>query len=88
MGQQISKPLNIDGVEQSVGDQHAALSMIANRQNLLTRQMERSLFDHLNKQAGLESESGLDLINEPPVTFGIEAKVSDSNYTLYGRFRK
>ena len=40
MGQRIYQLLQIDGVEQSVGDQHAALSMIANKQNLLTCQIE------------------------------------------------
>ena len=75
MGQRIYKLLQIDGVEQSVGDQHAALSMIANKQNLLTCQIERSLYDHLNKQAGLDSEAGLYLIDEPLMgaTFDIKA---------------
>lgn len=88
MGQRISQPLQVDGVEQSVGDQHAALSTIANKQNLLTRQMEKSLYDHLNKQAGLECEAGLDLINDPPMgdVFGIEAKVSDSGLRLITPF--
>ena len=86
MGQRISEPLTVDGVQQSVGDQHAALSRIGNKQNLLTRQMERSLFEHLNKQAGLQSESGLDLINDPPASFGIEAKVSDSGLRLITPF--
>ena len=86
MGQRISEPLTVDGVQQSVGDQHAALSRIGNKQNLLTRQMERSLFEHLNKQAGLQSENGLDLINEPPASFGIEAKVSDSGLRLITPF--
>ena len=88
VGQQITAPIMVNGTEVSVRDQQATLSTIGSRQNLLNRQIEKTLHDHLKVQAGLESTLSQDIINLPPMgeTFGVEAKVSDSGLRLITPF--
>ena len=78
MGRQIIAPAVIGGVETSVVDQQGTLSEIATRQNLISRQLEKSLYDQLQIQQGHDCETPDHLINPPPMgsTFGVEAKVS------------
>jgi hypothetical protein len=73
MGRQIVAQMNIDGVETSVNDQKGALSEIAKRQNLISRQLEKSLYDQLQIQQGHDCEMPDHLINPPPMgdNFGI-----------------
>ena len=88
VGQQIIAPIMLNGTEVSVREQQATLSNIGSRQNLLNRQIEKTLHDHLKVQAGLESTLSQDIINLPPMgdTFGVEAKVSDSGLRLITPF--
>ena len=88
MGQRITTPITIGGNEQTVAQQQQALSTIANKQNLLTRQVEKSLSDHLKMQKGIDCETREILINEPPMgsNFGLEAKVSDTGLRLITPF--
>ena len=88
VGQQIKVPAQINGAEATVADQQNMLTDIANRQNLISRQLEKSLFNHVKQQTGKDCEASYQLINEPPMgsTFGIEAKVSDSGLRLISPF--
>ena len=88
MGRQIVAPTMIRGVETSVVDQQGTLSEIATRQNLISRQLEKSLYDQLQVQKGNDCETPDHLINPPPMgsTFGVEAKVSDSGLRLITAF--
>ena len=52
IGRQITAPTNIDGVERSVVAQKGALSEIATQQNLILRQLEKSLYDQLQIKQG------------------------------------
>ena len=63
VGQQIIAPIIVNGTEVSVRDQQATLSNIGSRQNLLNRQIEKTLHNHLKVQAGLESTLSQDIIN-------------------------
>ena len=88
VGQQINAPVQINGTERTVVDQQSMLNDIANRQNLISRQLEKSLFNHVQQQQGKDSDSSYQLINEPPMgnTFGTELKVSDSGLRLISPF--
>ena len=66
VGQQINAPLQINGAEATVIEQQNMLNDIANRQNLISRQLEKSLFNHVRQQQGKDSDSLYQLINEPP----------------------
>ena len=62
--------------------QQQILSEIANKQNLMSRQIEKSLHDHLSVQLGLKPDADQHLVNEYPGNFGTEAKISDSSLRL------
>ena len=88
VGQQISAPVQIDGTENTVADQQQMLNDIANRQNLISRQLEKYLFNHVKQQQGKDCDANYQLINEPPMGnhFGAEQKVSDSGLRLISQF--
>ena len=55
MGERITTPITINGDEISILQQQHQLSTMASKSNLLTRQMDQLLMDHLNMQEGTES---------------------------------
>ena len=56
---------------------------MANKQNLMCRQLEKNLHDHLNIQLGKKVDTEQHLVNEFPLdSFGIEQKISDSSLRL------
>ena len=73
---------NINGQDVSINDQQKGLIQIAETQNLLSRQIERTLYQHIKEQQGEEVITPQDLINVPPSGFGSENKVSDSGLRL------
>ena len=78
----ITRPNTVEGREISVAEQQQGLVLIAEKQNLLARQIERKLFQHVQEQIGNEVITPQDLINTPPSSYGTESKVSDSGLRL------
>ena len=88
MGERITTPITINGDEISVLQQQHQLSTMASKSNLLTRQMEKMLTDHLKMQEGTAYDFKEVLINEPPMgnSFGLEAKASDTGLRMINTF--
>ena len=77
VGTQVTENRQVDGDELTPTQQQQLLSDIANKQNLMSRQLEKNLRDHLSVQLGLKPDVDQPLVNEHPGTFGTEAKISD-----------
>ena len=82
----LTVPTQVDGTELSVEQQQQQLKLTAEKQNLLCRQIERTLYTHLQEMQGNEILSPQDLINMPPTDFGTEQKVSDNGLRLITTF--
>ena len=50
----ITRPNTVEGREVSIAEQQQGLVLIAEKQNLLARQIERKLFQHVQEQIGKE----------------------------------
>lgn len=66
--------------------QRVFLTEIATKQNLMSRQLERSLHQQISGHQGLHLQADLHLINPPPDTWGNADKVSDSSLKLIPEF--
>ena len=86
VGTQVTENRQVDGDELTPTQQQQLLSDIANKQNLMSRQLEKNLRDHLSVQLGLKPDVDQPLVNEHPGTFGTEAKISDSSLRLITPF--
>ena len=87
VGNQCTENRDINGTELTPNQQKQVLSELASRQNLMCRQLEKSLSDHLNIQLGKKVESDHHLVNEfPSNVFGQETKISDSSLRLINPF--
>ena len=84
VGGQCTENKNINGEDMTPAQQRNLLIDLANRSNLMSRQLEKNLHTHLNIQLGKEAEIDTHLINELPMgdTFGTEQKISDSSLRL------
>ena len=82
----LTVPTQVDGTELSVEQQQQQLKLAAEKQNLLCRQIERTLYTHLQEMQGNEILCPQDLINMPPTEFGTEQKVSDNGLRLITTF--
>ena len=78
VGTQVTENRQVDGNDLTPAQQHQLLSEIANKQNLMSRQIEKNLSDQLSVQMGLRPDVDQTLVNEHPGTFGTEAKISDN----------
>ena len=87
MGDRLGE-VTLHGAVQTVASQQDHLSQIANKSNLLTRQMERLLEEHLKMQEGTDYDYKEMLIHEPPMgqVFGVEAKASDTGLRMISSF--
>ena len=74
--------ITVNGQELTPGQQTEYLKNIATKQNVLSRQLERSLQVQINGQLGIQSSSQVHLIHPPPTEWGRESKVSDSGLKL------
>ena len=86
VGQAVSQDVVIDGRNVTPAQQKILLSELASKQNLFSRQLEHSLDQHIKLQQGIDSREDSHLINQPPVNFGPEAKVSDTGMRLLTEF--
>ena len=86
VGTQVTENRQVDGNDLTPAQQHQLLSEIANKQNLMSRQIEKNLSDQLSVQMGLRPDVDQTLVNEHPGTFGTEAKISDSSLRLITPF--
>ena len=59
--------------------QQKFLHDIASSQNLLSRQLEKSLHQQISAHQGVHLKADLHLINPPPLVWGTADKVSDSS---------
>ena len=82
-----SSLINFVGNQCTENQHKEVLSELASRQNLMCRQLEKGLNDHLNIQLGKKVESDQHLVNEfPSEVFGQEVKISDSSLKLITTF--
>ena len=82
-----SSLINFVGSQCTENQHKEVLSELASRQNLMCRQLEKGLNDHLNIQLGKKVESDQHLVNEfPSEVFGQEVKISDSSLRLITPF--
>ena len=86
VGQAVSQDVVIDGRNVTPAQQKILLSELASKQNLFSRQLEHSLDQHIKLRQGIDSREDSHLINQPPVNFGPEAKVSDTGMRLLTEF--
>ena len=87
IGSACTENRQINGNELTPNQQKQVLSELASRQNLMCRQLEKGLNDHLNIQLGKKVESDQHLVNEfPNEVFGQEVKISDSSLRLITPF--
>ena len=87
VGNQVTENRQVDGNDLTPAQQQNILSEIANKQNLMCRQLEKNLHNHLNVQLGLKPDADQHLVNEyPGDRFGTEAKISDSSLRLINPF--
>ena len=78
--------ITVDGAELTPAQQTEYLTDIASKQNLLSRQLEKSLQVQINGQVGIPSSDEVHLIHPPPKEWGVEQKVSDSGLKLINEF--
>ena len=79
VGNQVTENRQVDGDELTPAQQKFFLSELASKQNLMCRQLEKNLHNHLNVKLGLKPDADQHLVNEyPGERFGTEAKISDS----------
>ena len=78
--------ITVDGAELTPAQQTDYLTNIASKQNLLSRQLEKSLQVQINGQVGIPSTDDVHLIHPPPTDWGIEQRVSDSGLKLIHEF--
>ena len=69
VGTQVTENRQVDGNDLTPAQQHQLLSEIANKQNLMSRQIEKNLSDQLSVQMGLRPDVDQTLVNEYPGTF-------------------
>ena len=87
VGNQCTENREINGTELTPNQQKQVLSELASKQNLMCRQLEKNLNDHLNVQLGKKVDIEQHLVNEFPAdTFGAEVKISDSSLRLITPF--
>ena len=86
LGQRVDGDIVLQNKTLTAQQQKEFLNDLAGKQSLLTRQIEHSLFQHVQFQQGIESESDFHLINISPDQWGIEQKVSDSGLRLLSEF--
>ena len=87
VGNQCTKNRRIDGNDLTADQQKQVFSELASKQNLMCRQLEKNLHDHLNVQLGKKADTDQHLVNEfPGDSFGTEAKISDSSLRLITPF--
>ena len=87
VGNQVTENRQVDGDELTPAHQKKILSELASKQNLMCRQLEKNLHNHLNVQLGLKPDADQHLVNEyPGERFGTEAKISDSSLRLINPF--
>ena len=86
LGQKVTGNVTINDKQYDETGQKDYLSKLASRQNLLSRQLEHQLHQHVQLQKGIDSREELHLINEAPKEFGSEEKVSDSGLRLIDTF--
>ena len=78
--------VQIDNKQLDNAAQKEFLNEIATKQNLMARQLEKSLHQQIANHDGLHIESDLHLINAPPETWGEADKISDSSLKLIPEF--
>ena len=87
VGNQCTENRQINGAELTPNQQKQVLSELASKQNLMCRQLEKNLHDHLNVQLGKKVDTEQHLVNEfPGDSFGAEVKISDSSLRLITPF--
>ena len=78
--------VTVDGDEMTPAQQKVYLEQLASKQNLLSRQLEKSLQTQICSNKGVDTEALEHLINPPPTTWGNETKVSDTSLKLIHGF--
>ena len=87
VGNQVTENRQIDGDDLTPAQQKNILSELASKQNLMCRELEKKLHNHLYVQLGLKPDADQHLVNEyPGERFGTEAKISDSSLRLINPF--
>ena len=66
VGNQCTENRQINGAELTPNQQKQILSELASKQNLMCRQLEKNLHDHLNVQLGKKVDTEQHLVNEFP----------------------
>ena len=80
------KDITIDGAKVTPAEQKLLLEDIASKNNLLSRQLEKSLQLQINSNKGINEEATSHLINIPPKNWGTEIKVNDTSLKMIQAF--
>lgn len=78
--------ITINDTELTATQQKVYLTDLATKQNLIARQLEKSLQNQIQDQHGLHFDADLHLINPPPTEYGTEQRVSDTGLKLIPDF--
>ena len=78
--------ITVDGTKISPAEQKKMLTEIASKQNLLSRQVEKSLQEQINSNQGISEHAVTQLISIPPETWGVEQKINDTSLKLINTF--
>ena len=78
--------ITVDGTRISPAEQKKMLTEIASKQNLLSRQVEKSLQEQINSNQGISEHAVTQLISIPPETWGVEQKINDTSLKLINTF--